>query len=336
MQMRKSSMWTVVAGLALLASPMAVHAGTCGSCGWGEKSNESVAYQDKKSDTIVGVAKEAGNFNTLIAAVKAAGLKDALMGDGPLTVLAPSDDAFAKLPSGTVESLLKPENRGKLQAILQYHVIPGKAKAENVIASERLDTLLGQDIAVKVKDGAVHVGSATVTATDIKASNGVIHVIDRVLMPASVVELAAGSDQFTILAKAIKAAGLVDALNSQSAITVFAPTDEAFAKLPAGTLQTLLKPENRDQLRAILTYHVTPGNHVASEVVSKKQVPTLSGQPLAIRTKSSDNGTQVHVGNAQVIATDVKGLNGVIHVIDTVLLPPAQEADAGDPAQPTS
>jgi uncharacterized surface protein with fasciclin (FAS1) repeats len=138
----------------------------------------------KKSKDIVGVAVEAGQFKTLVAAVQAAGLVETLQGKGPFTVFAPTDDAFAKLPKGTVEELLKPENKAKLQAVLKYHVVAGKVMAADVKAG-KVTTVQGQAFEVKIKDGKVHIDNATVVKTDIAASNGVIHVIDTVILPAS-------------------------------------------------------------------------------------------------------------------------------------------------------
>jgi uncharacterized surface protein with fasciclin (FAS1) repeats len=125
----------------------------------------------------------AGNFNTLVAAVKAAGLVDTLKGPGPFTVFAPTDEAFAKLPPGTLESLLKPENKAKLQSILTYHVVSGKVMAQDVVKLHSAKTVEGQDITIKTMNGRVTVDSASVTKTDIVTSNGVIHVIDSVLLP---------------------------------------------------------------------------------------------------------------------------------------------------------
>jgi len=131
--------------------------------------------------TIVEVAAEAGNFTTLVAAVKVAGLVDTLSGTGPFTVFAPTDEAFAKLPQGTVESLLK--DKEKLIAILTYHVVSGKVMAADVVKLHTAKTVQGQDVIIKVENGKVMVDNANVLKTDIEASNGVIHVIDTVLMP---------------------------------------------------------------------------------------------------------------------------------------------------------
>jgi len=142
--------------------------------------NSPAAAAEEK--TIVGVAAGAGQFNTLVAAVKAAGLVDTLSGKGPFTVFAPSDEAFGKLPAGTVDSLLKPENKEKLTSILTYHVLPGKVMAADVKTSSA-KTVNGKDVAISAEAGKVTVGKANVVKTDIAASNGVIHVIDTVLIP---------------------------------------------------------------------------------------------------------------------------------------------------------
>jgi uncharacterized surface protein with fasciclin (FAS1) repeats len=141
--------------------------------------NDVSAAEEK---TIVGVAAGAGQFNTLVAAVKAAGLVDTLNGPGPFTVFAPTDEAFAKLPAGTVENLLKPQNKEQLAAILTYHVLPGKVMAADV-KSMGAKTVNSKEVAIKLDGGKVTVGPATVVKTDIPASNGVIHVIDTVLIP---------------------------------------------------------------------------------------------------------------------------------------------------------
>jgi uncharacterized surface protein with fasciclin (FAS1) repeats len=132
---------------------------------------------------IVDTAVAAGSFKTLAAALKAAGLVDTLKGSGPFTVFAPTDEAFAKLPAGTVESLLKPENKEKLVKILTYHVVPGKVTAAEVTKLKEAKTVQGDSLTVKVTDGRVFVDSAQVVKTDIAASNGVIHVIDSVVLP---------------------------------------------------------------------------------------------------------------------------------------------------------
>ena len=135
------------------------------------------------NEDIVDTAVAAGNFKTLAAALKAAGLVDTLKGPGPFTVFAPTDEAFAKLPAGTVEDLLKPENHDKLVAILTYHVVPGKAMAKDVVKLHEAKTVNGKDVKIMAEGGKVMVDNADVTKTDIVCSNGVIHVIDTVILP---------------------------------------------------------------------------------------------------------------------------------------------------------
>ena len=137
----------------------------------------------KAKKDIVDTAVGAGQFNTLAAALDAAGLVDTLKGDGPFTVFAPTDEAFAKLPEGTVESLLEPENRDQLVAILTYHVVPGKVQAAEVVKLSKATTVNGADVSIAVADSGVRIDNANVVATDIGASNGVIHVIDTVILP---------------------------------------------------------------------------------------------------------------------------------------------------------
>ncbi len=141
-------------------------------------------YGEKKVEKdIVETAVAAGSFNTLAAALKAAGLVETLQGDGPFTVFAPTDAAFEKLPEGTVASLLKPENKDKLVSILTYHVVAGKVKAEDVVELDSAETVEGSSVTINVKNGTVYVDKAKVAKADVMASNGVIHVIDSVMLP---------------------------------------------------------------------------------------------------------------------------------------------------------
>ena len=166
--MRKA--FFTAAGAALLALSVAVPA--------------TASPSDRaEAGDIVEVASEAGSFNTLLAAAKAAGLVDALKGDGPLTVFAPTDEAFAKLPEGTVESLLKPENKDKLKAVLLYHVVEGAVTSAAVTKLSSAKTLQGESVDIAVKYDKVYIDEARVVQADIEASNGVIHVIDTVLLP---------------------------------------------------------------------------------------------------------------------------------------------------------
>lgn len=268
---------------------------------------------------IVETAKSAGQFNTLLAAATAAGLAETLMGEGPFTVFAPTDEAFSKLPEGTVETLLKPENKKLLQSILLYHVVPAKVKAEKVVTLDNATTVNGQRADIRVRDGKVFVDGAQVTATDVMASNGIIHVIDTVLMPETrnLAEVAENAGSFGTLIAAAKAAGLVPVLTGEEAYTVLAPTDEAFQALGQRTITDLLKPENKAKLAAILKYHVIPGRVYASDALKARNAETAQGG--AVGFKETDG--RVTVNNAQVVSADIEASNGVIHVIDTVLMP---------------
>ena len=276
-------------------------------------------HSSKATKDIVDTAKSAGQFNTLMAAVQAAGLVDALKGDGPLTVFAPTDEAFAKLPAGTVENLLKPENHSQLQAILTYHVVAGKLDAKQVVKSTGATTLNGQRIDFTTEGDTVMVDGARVVSTDIMATNGVIHVIDSVILPSSenIVQTAGSAKIFETLLTAATKAGLAGVLASDGPFTVFAPTDEAFAKLPEGTIASLLRPENRDQLANILKYHVVQGRVYSDAAVSAGQADTLAGQ----KVKVSNGGGSVMINDAHVVLADLDASNGVIHVIDKVILP---------------
>jgi transforming growth factor-beta-induced protein len=270
-----------------------------------------------KSD-IVDTAVADGRFTTLAAALGAADLVETLKGEGPFTVFAPTDDAFAALPEGTVETLLLPENKQKLTDILLYHVVAGKVMAADVVSLTEAETVLGQAVAVKVDMGKVYINDAEVIITDIVTSNGVIHVIDAVLLPkADIVDTAIEDGRFTTLAAALGAADLVETLKGEGPFTVFAPTDDAFAKLPAGTVESLLLPENKQKLTDILLYHVVSGKVMAADVVTLSEAETVLGQNVTITVKDG----KVYINDSEVIITDIMTSNGVIHVIDAVLLP---------------
>jgi len=283
---------------------------------------DSVLLPPEKPGTIVDVAIADGRFTTLAAALQAAGLVDALKGEGPLTVFAPTDDAFAKLPAGTVESLLLPENLKTLKSILLYHVVDGTYMSTDLAKMTTLMTLQGDSVTIKEEMGKIYINDALVVIADIEASNGVIHVIDTVLLPpekpGTIVDVAIADGRFTTLVAALQAASLVDTLNGEGPFTVFAPTDDAFNKLPAGTVESLLLPENLAKLKDILLYHVISGKVMASDVVNLTSATTVLGQDITITVK---DGKVFLNDGTQVIITDVPASNGVIHVIDTVLLP---------------
>jgi len=284
----------------------------------------------EKMPSIVDVAVGNGSFTTLVGALQATGLVEALAGEGPFTVFAPSDEAFAKLPAGTLESLT-PE---QLKDILLYHVVAGKVMAADAVAldGQMADTLLeGKQLAISVDGETVMINDAKVVTADVEAGNGVIHVIDSVLLPPTeapaeammgktIADIAAGDERFSTLVGALVSAGLVDALKGEGPFTVFAPTDDAFAALPAGTLEGLT-PE---QLKNILLYHVVPGKVMAADAVA------LDGQAAGTLLEGSEIGISVKDGKVflndtvEVVITDIVADNGVIHVINAVLLPPAE------------
>lgn len=266
---------------------------------------------------IVDTAVAAGSFKTLAKALTAAGLVDVLKSQGPFTVFAPTDEAFAKLPKGTLASLLKPENRSKLVAILTYHVVPGRVEAAQVLRSPKLDTVQGASLLISGGRGGPRVDASKIVKTDVPASNGVIHVIDAVLLPKDIVKTAQVAGKFSTLLAAAKAAGLVPALQAPDAnLTLFAPTDKAFADLPDGTVADLLLPQNRERLATILKYHVVPRRILLGQPEAK----TLQGGALDIRPTGS-----FRVDEATVALANLRATNGVVHVIDRVLLPALPE-----------
>lgn len=282
-------------------------------------SRVSLAAMPESGD-IVSTAVNAGSFNTLAAALGAADLVGALKGDGPFTVFAPSDDAFAKLPKSKLSSLLKPENKDALTSILTFHVVAGELTSADVMRRSGATSLNGQRIDFAVNDhGRVTINGATVTTADIQCSNGVIHVIDSVILPSadSIVDVADSAGTFNTLLAAAKEAGLASTLAEGGPFTVLAPTDEAFARLPEGTVATLLKKENLHKLAEILKYHVISGRAYASDAVSAGDVETLQGGMVRF---DIDNG-RLTVDGAHIIATDIDASNGVVHVIDRVILP---------------
>ncbi len=265
---------------------------------------------------LVEVAMGNPDFSTLVAAVKAAGLVDTLQTPGPFTVFAPTNAAFAKVPKADLDKLLA--DKAKLTAVLTYHALMGAVMAKDVKAGV-IQTVAGAPAKLSSKDGKWYINNALITATDVQASNGVIHVIDTVLMPpGNVVEVAVGNPDFSTLVAAVTAANLVTTLSGAGPFTIFAPNNAAFAKIPKADLDKLLA--DKPALQALLTYHVVSGAVYASAVKAGK-VKTVNGAEVEIAVDANGGVT---VGGAKVIATDVLGSNGVIHVLDTVISPPAK------------
>ncbi|MHC5012026.1 MAG: fasciclin domain-containing protein, partial [Planctomycetota bacterium] len=284
----------LIALLALALGGPQTASADCGGC------NHAQSGPD-----IVDTAIAAGSFNTLVQAVQAAGLVDTLKGEGPFTVFAPTDEAFAKVPAETLNALL--QDKEMLTQVLTYHVLAGSVPASKVTGLNWAETVQGQSARIQVQDGVVTVDGAKLIATDIETSNGIIHVIDTVILPRKdIVDTAVAAGSFETLVTAVKAADLVDTLKGEGPFTVFAPADSAFAKLPAGTVAGLL--ENVPQLQAILTYHVVPGRILASDIVQgDTSVKTVNGQTVAIH-KARDGS--VRVNGARVVSADIIAGNG--------------------------
>lgn len=281
-------------------------------------------------DSIAQVATDAGVFTTLLTAATEAGLAGALADctAGPFTVFAPTDDAFAAVDADLLDAALG-DPEGLLTDILNYHIVDGIVPATDVTTSTSLTTLQGGDIAV---EGTVLNGSVNITGTDNFACNGVVHVIDAVLVPdlPSIATIATDGG-FTTLVAALDAAGLVPTFAdcAEGPFTVFAPTDEAFAAaLAALDLSAEELLGNTELLTTVLQYHVVPGIAGAAEVTTSDSLTTLQGEAISV------DGAVLN-GSVNITATNNWACNGVVHVIDGVLLPPSLTPDPTTTTLPT-
>ena len=277
---------------------------------------------------IVDTAVENGNFTILAQALEKADLVTTLKGDGPFTVFAPTDAAFTALLAElniTAEELLA---RDDLGAILTYHVLPGKVMAGDLTEGQMAKTVNGKEVKITL-DGGAKVNGVKISATDIAASNGVIHVIDKVLLPPadkpaedmkSIVDIAVGNKDFSILVQALTKAGLVDTLKGDGPFTVFAPTNDAFAALLKELNITADQLLARDDLKDILLYHVVSGKVLSTDLTEGMMPKTVNGKTVTITLKGG-----AKVNDSMVTTADVLASNGVIHIIDKVLLPKAAE-----------
>ena len=267
-------------------------------------------------------AQNTGMHDSLVAALSHAGLVSALQADGPFTVFAPTDDAFAAagIDLSTFDT---DEENATLSDILLYHVVSSSVAASDVTDGMSAEALNGDDLSFTVSDGSVMVNDATVTTADVMASNGIIHVIDKVLMPpadlADIPTVAQGTGIHTSLVAAVVQAELLTTLQGDGPFTVFAPTDDAFAA--AGIdLAALDTEEGKAALTDILLYHVVSGAVPSSAVTDGMSATAVNGDDLSFTV-----GEGVMVNDANVVLADVPASNGVIHVIDKVLMPPADE-----------
>ena len=293
------------------------------SCSEDDDNNVEPQVQPTEK-SIVEIATSDDNFSILVEALVKADLVTTLNGDGPFTVFAPTNAAFEMLFETLNVNGIEDLSAEALTPILLYHVMSGKAMSSD-ISTGYYETLSaatpdnkGIVLYAMVSSGVMINNSINVATADIGASNGVVHVVDKVILPPTVVDIAIANSNFSTLVAAVVKAGLVEALSAEGPYTVFAPTnaafDAAFTALGISGLDDLT-PE---ALTPILLYHVVPDNVLASEV-STGMVPTLNTESN-ISITVSDQGVMLD-GNAKVIATDVQGSNGVIHAIDGVILP---------------
>lgn len=292
--------------------------GFLASCSKDEDEDPKVQSKD-----IVATASSDPQFSILVSALEKADLVTALQGTGPFTVFAPTNDAFNTLFNQLGITGIDDLSAETLTPILLNHVVSGSVKSTDITTGYAMtlnNTAPGQN-SVKIyieKTTGVKVDGSNVTTADIMATNGVIHVIDKVIIPATVVNHAINNPNFSILVEAVVKAGLVDALNAAGPFTVFAPTNDAFTALFNTLGVSGISDLTAEQLTPILLCHVVSGNVVASQV-STGNVPTLKeGSDISI--VASNMGVKLN-DNSNVIATDVQGTNGVIHAIDAVILP---------------
>ncbi len=266
--------------------------------------------------TVADIIVNSENHTTLEAAVVAAGLVETLQGEGPFTVFAPTDAAFAALPAGTVEALLA--DIPALTNILTYHVAGAKAMSSDLSDGQKIVTVQGKEVTVTINEDGVFINNAKVTVADLEAENGVVHVIDAVLlpptMPATVADIIVNSENHTTLEAAVVAAGLVETLQGEGPFTVFAPTDAAFAALPAGTVESLLE-DPTGTLTDILLYHVVSGKAMSTDLSDGQMIETVLGKDITVKITAEG----VFINNAMVTVADLEAENGVVHVIDAVL-----------------
>jgi transforming growth factor-beta-induced protein len=275
---------------------------------------------------IVQTAVEDGRFQTLVTLLSIAGLDETLKGPGPFTLLAPTDAAFNKLSPSIIADLFNPDKKLQLIKTLTYHVVSGKSlTAADIIALnppfklEMLDNIVTSITAYKDQ---LKVNDATIIEVDIFGSNGIIHVLDTVLLPPDIVQVIYGDDRLRNLGLLQSVTGFTGILNGSGSFTVFAPTDAAFAKLPPDTIPSTFDPGNKPKLIEILAYHIVDGRTLTAADIIAMNPPFKLEMLNEIATSITKDGNQIKVNNATVIQANVFGINGVIHVIDTVLLSP--------------
>jgi transforming growth factor-beta-induced protein len=281
-------------------------------------NDDDIEVMDEKN--VVEVAASAGQFTILIEAAQKAGLAEYLSNTDGITVFAPTDAAFKSLLTDLGAKSLNDIPVADLTNILLYHVIGSKAMSTDLKSGyfPTLSKSAGNSISMYISvEGGVSINKNTkVTTADIAAKNGVIHVVDKVILPPSVVNIALDNSNFSILVQAVVKAGLVDALSGKGPFTVFAPTNAAFTALFAQLGISGVNDLTAEQLTPILTYHVVAGN-VLSSALSNGKVPTLNaGKSLDVNLTGG-----VKINDSEVVAANIQGSNGVVHVINKVLIP---------------
>ena len=293
------------------------------------------------NDNIVDIAAKNSNFDTLHTAIIAAGLADTLASaDAQYTVFAPTDAAFGDLDPALLTAALA-DPKGALTTVLTYHVVAGNYSGAELLEMGTVTTLQGEELTITTRNDSVFVNDARVVIADVPAKNGIIHAINAVLLPAAVTggadttattdtaatqaddttgdtssktiaEIAVEAGNFTSLVGALQATGLVTTFAMPGNYTVFAPTDDAFAALGDVNL-------SQDELKAILLYHVVNDRLTRDQLATDDLVPTLSGgRPLFI---NRSGGQILDISGAKLVVTDIQASNGIIHVIDRVMIP---------------
>jgi transforming growth factor-beta-induced protein len=267
---------------------------------------------------IVDIVASNPDVGTLAAALEAAGLIGALEGAGPFTVFAPRNQAFDALGADVVQAILEADNADLLAEVLTFHVVPGVAALSSGLSNgQTVSTLQGGALTIGVSGSKVTVNGATVLTADIQATNGVIHIIDAVLVPEVDIVDVAVLNGFPTLVELVRTAGLEATLRSDNGgagFTVFAPTEAAFAALPA-------VPAGQ-ALAEVLTYHVVSGTVGSSDLSDSQVVTTVQGETFTVNIGGSGVSITDQAGNTVgVVVTDVAASNGIVHVIDGVILP---------------
>lgn len=271
---------------------------------------------------IVEIASGNSDFTVLVAALQEAELVGALQAEGPFTVFAPTDAAFTALLTElniTAQDLL---GHPQLAQVLLYHVVPGKVMSTDLSDGMMPETLKGDKLMIDLSDG-VKVNDSNVVTADIEASNGVIHVIDKVLVPKDfvlsgndIVDIALSDPNFSMLVSLLQKADLVSALQAEGPFTVFAPTNDAFEELLGALGITASDLMQQPDLSKVLLYHVVSGKAMSTDLSDGMQIPTLNGEYLDV-----DLSDGVMINQSSVVSADIQAVNGVIHVIDKILVP---------------